>query len=349
MVGPGLTAQGFMSDWIIPRGTHFFNSPIVMSGQSGVTWRGYGGSQISRLVYIGPSTKTFLQIAGSSRCLLKDFEICIASPGVEYAVLQTNLPGGGHLSTNNVVDNVRVVHGGKPTAADYCFGIDSTAIGGIDANNDHHKFTRCFAGSYQKAGYKINGTQVHQIVYEQCLSHDHGGRGGIGWDAMRGVYFTLRDCGGNSNDIDIHIGAAMVNILVQNWNSENAKQFIVGETAGETFEKIDTVRWEGKPVAGLPVIDCIGPGPRTLSNALISGINGICPQIRIRDNNLLSLGSLDFSGVMIRQHLGTVPATPLVSIPAHHSSRFYNVKHQRINENDSRTNTPVAVNTPQTA
>lgn len=350
MAGPGLMANGGMADWVIPRGDNFFNTPIIMAGQSGVTWRGYGGSKVSRLIYIGPPTEAFIQVVGSSRCFLKDFEIVIGSTGVKRAVLVTNLPPGQHASTANTFSNIRVMHGGRPTSAEYAFSIDSTALGGVDGNNDHHKFIGCYAQHQSVAGFHINGTQVHHLIFEQCFAHDAAGRRPTGWLAMNGVYFALRDCGGNTNGADIKIGAAVTNLQVVNWNSENSRQFLVGETSGETFEKIDGVRWEGQPLANTPAIDVRGPGPRSISNANFAGINGICPQIRVTDGNAaLSVGSFEMNGVMIRQHLGTVPATPLVSVPVQHEVRMFGVKHQRINENGSRTNASVAVNTPQTA
>lgn len=338
--------------YTLPDGDSIFMAPLRATNEDGTIIR---GGKNSRLIYKGPPTALgVIQFVGIYRGQIggddgQGFDIIIDAPDVEAAVLITNYSGdgGGRVSSGNVVKNIRVMHGGKPTACAKAFSVDSTAAGGGMGNNDHHRFTGCYAQSFRTDGFFFQGTQVHQIVCESCFAHDAGGRRPIGFHLPNGVYITLRDCGGNTNGCDVKVGAAMTSLRIENWNSENSWQFIVGETAGETFVTVDGVRWMGQPKVDLPMIQFHGPGPYRISNALFAGILGVCPTMKFTDFDPTSLGAIDLSGVMIRQHLGTIPTTPLVVTPAAGwEARQHGLKYQRVNEDGSRTKKPITINAP---
>jgi hypothetical protein len=341
MAGPGLTTTGGMADWVIPRGNNLFNAAIVMQDHRGVTWRGYGSSTVSRLEYVGGPTQGFQQVVGSSRCQLKDFELVIAKPDVDAAVLIANSPVVQGVSTNNVIENVRVRHGGKPTAAKRAFSVDSSAVGGVDGNNDLHHFIRCQAESYRDAAYYINGSQCHDLYFRGCTAHDHGGRKPIGLHAAVGIFFTWHRGSMTANSVDFKLGGGEIQAVIDGHNSEHSEQLLTYSfTNGIPNISIRDVRWEGAPVVGRPVVDIVASGPVKLDNMLISGINGVCPKLTFGGTR----GSVDLSGLTIRQHGGVVPNTPIITAGPGIQVRQHGLLHQRINENGSRTTTPITVN-----
>lgn len=343
MAGPGERADGTMADWVIPRGANSFNAPLTMQDQRGVTWRGYGGMNVSSLEYLGGPTKGFQQVIGSSRCHLRDFELVIAKPDVDAAVLISNSPVVRGVSTNNVIENVRVRHGGKPTAAKRAFSIDSFAAGGVDGNNDLHHFIRLAAESYRDAAYYINGSQCHDLYFRGCTAHDHGGRKPIGLHAAVGVFFTWHRGGMSWNSVDFKLGGAEIQAVIDGLNSEHGEQLLTYNFAnGIPNISIRDGRWEGRPVVGKPVVEVFASGPVKLDNMLISGINGVCPMLVFGGTR----GSVDLSGLTIRQHGGVVPQTPIITAGPGIQVRQHGLLHQRINENGSRTTTPIAVNQP---
>lgn len=349
MSGPGLTAQGLMADWIIPRGDNYFNAPIVMSDQTGVTWRGYGGIKVSRLIYVGPPTEAFIQIIGSSRNCLKDFEIVIARPGVKRALLITNNPGGtapsGRVSTANLIQNVRVPFAGGHSP-EICFDVDSTALGGLDGNNDHHDFIRCDAKNYSAAAYHIKGSQCHDLLYSRCHAADYGGRKPIGVHAEDGVFFTWYRGAMNRNSIDFKLGSAEIQTVIDGHNSENSEQFLAyNRPNGMPNISVRDVRWEGNTSAQNPAVEVAASGPIKLDNVYLSGLQGICPRMVFGG----TMGSVDLSGVTIRQYGGTIPASPIISAGPGVVVRQHGLLHHVINSDGSRTLSPIAVNVAQVA
>lgn len=348
--GRVVPAEPVMAPWTIPQGTHYFNAPLVIEDMDGVTWRGYGSSRVSRLVYTGPPTKGFIQLIGASRCRLENFEIVIASPGVDAAILVANhpnpRPNTGRISTANEFENIRVMHGGKPDSAKYAFSVDSPALGGTEFNNEHHRFIRCLAQHYSVAGFHLNGHQAHQIVFDGCAAHDAGGRRPVGLLARSGAYFRWMNGSMTNNSIDFKTSTAEHMSVIEFHSSELSTQFYVsGRVGAELFVSMDHVRWDGNPRAGVHVIDCFGPGPWSIRNSWFSGVNGVCPTMRFA-GYVASPGSVDMSGVMIRQHAGTVPTTPLVNVPATWGTMLHGVKHQRINEDGTRVSKPIEANKP---
>lgn len=333
--------------WVIPSGTAFFNSPIVLEDVDGVVIRGYGSSKVSRLVYTGPPTKGFIQLIGCGRCRLENFEIVIAVPGVESAVLVTNraTPNpNGRISTGNVLDGVRVMHGGYPTAAKRAFSVDSTAAGGNANNNEHHKFRNCYAQSFTQAGYYLNGNQAHQIVFDGCIAHDAGGRRPIGLLAEDGSYFRWVNGAMAWNSIDFKTDTMEHMNVIDFHSSESSGRFLVsGRVGGESFTSISNVRWDGAPTgANSPVVDCYGPGPWTIRNSWFAGTNGVCPTMRFSGATASSAsGSLSLDGVMVRQHGGTQPVVPIITAPSTWESRFAGVKYQFRNAAGIPTNKPI--------
>jgi len=346
MSGPGLAASGLMSDWVIPRGNNYFNAPIIMEDQEGVTWRGYGGQKPARLIYTGPPTKSFIQIVRSKRCLLKDFEIAIASPGVDRAIGVFNSPSpnpNNRASTANAFENIRILHAGYPTAAKYGFSVDSPALGGHAFNNEQHRFVRCFAQSYTESGFHFNGHQSHQNVLDGCAAHDHGGRSPIGVLCQNGSYFRWTNGTMTNNSIDFKLGSPEQQVVIENHSTEHSARFLVmAGVGGDAVITVRNLRWDGNP-GDQPTIDLFGPNMISIQDSWLAGITGTCPTIRCLGAN----GSLDLSNSLIRQHLGVVPATPIITVPASWATRLFGVKHQRINENGSRTTSPIAVNTAQ--
>lgn len=331
-----------MADWVIPQGISYFNAPIVMEDVDGVTWRGYGGSKVSRLVYVGPPTKAFIQIVGSSRCTLRDFEIVIDKPGVDAAVLVCNAAvanPNGRISTNNLFDNVRVMHGGKPTAAKYGFSVDSQAMGGTVYNNEHHEFRRCYVQSATQACYYLSGHQAHQTIYDRCIAHDAGGRRPIGLLCDNGAYFRWQNGAFAHNSIDIKTTIQDRYSVVSFCSSEGSTQAYVSGSVGAGLS-IDNWRWDCTPEVGKPVVKYFGNGPVTIRDSCFAGTNGVCPTMEF-DGFSNSYGTVDLSGLTIRQHLGTVPVQSLISVRSGWDYRKMGVKHQRIAQDGTIVTTPI--------
>ncbi len=284
----------------------------------------------TRLIYRGPPTLSVIRFEGCTRASLKNLEIVIDAPGVVYGVLITNAvnPGQTGWSTACEIKNVRVMHGGSPHAARRAFGVDSTAAGGADANNDHHHFTDCLAQSYSEVGFYFNGTQCHDIHGIRNAALDYGGRRPIGLHSKSGVFICWERGAFNSNSIDIKLDSPETQAVFTGVNSENSTQFLVARHNGECFTRITDVRWEGKPGTD-PIIVASGPGPWHISNSFFSGLNGTAPRFEF-NGSTVHPSELDLRGVMLRQHGGVQPYGPLVTAPRGWEIRQHGLTWQRI-------------------
>jgi hypothetical protein len=337
---PAFVDSGHTVDF--PGGVVELHSPLAFADRDNVVVNGNN----TRLMYVGPPTVAILQLARVFHGRVKDLEFVVAVPGVGSAVLLTNLPGpspSGRVSSGNRIENVRVLHGGYPTACRRAFSVDSFAAGGADANNDMHVFVDCYAQSFTEAGYYATGTQAHRLLYERCHAHDAGGRAVDGWKFGRGTYFAARDCGATATQCDFRLGTNETSVRVENFNSELSKRFLVSGTTNSEFPcVVDQVRWDGLPSPGVPVIDSRGPGPWTVRNATFAGIDGVPPTMRFTGGS--PTGDVDLSGVYLRQHGGPEPAVK-VSVPAGWNVWSHGVWWQRIRADGSRERKPITVGT----
>ena len=316
----------------LPGGTVELHSPVTLTDVDDPVINGNN----TRLVYRGGPTKGVIQFARVSRGRTRDLEIVIDSPGVDAAVLVTNLPGpspSGRVSTGCHFSNVRVMHGGYPTACRRAFSVDSFALGGIDANNDMHVFADCYAQSFTESGFYVTGTQAHKLVYDRCYAHDAGGRTVDGWRFGVGAYVVLRDCGATATACDFRLGTNETSVRITGFNSEQSKRFLVSGTTNSEFPcVVEQLRWDGLPEPGVPVVDCRGPGPWTVRDATFAGIDGVPATLRYTGT---VPGDLTLSGVYLRQHGGAEPAVK-VSVPASWSVVGHGVWWQRIRADGSR-------------
>ena len=330
-------------DYTFQPGTNYFTNPIIIRGQTGMTVQGKRhNAGVSRMVYRGPPTLAPIQFIGCTRCTLQNLEI-VDEAGCDATVLFTNTanPSAEGYSTGNRCVNVRVMNSGNGKASRRAFSIDPTALGGPDANNDHHAYIDCGAYSYTEAGFYIIGSQSHDTHYVRCQAHDHGGRKPIGLHAAGAVFFAWERGGMNSNSTDFKLGTPETQAIINGQNSENGQRFLTAELSGVAFVRATDVRWDGKPALNSPVVSVKGPGPWSISNSYFAGINGVCPLLRFTGP---SPGSLDLSGVMIRQHGGTVPTTPIVTCPATWERRELGLIHQMITADDKRVTKAIDVN-----
>jgi len=316
-------------------------SPIVIRGAVGQVIDGRN----TRLIYRGPPTIGVIRFIGCNRCRVIDLEIVVESPGVDSYVVITNAvdPPNQGYSTACEIKNVRGMLGTTTHSVKRAFAVDAFAAGGKDANNDHHHFTDCYAQSYTECGYFIKGSQCHDIYYLRCSAHDAAGRKPVGLHAAGAVHFEWHRGGMNSNSIDFKLGSPETQAVIVGHNSENGGQFLRTEFAGECQFRACDVRWEGNPSVSpyLPVIQAQGPGPWKLENCLFSGLNGVCPRLSFNGS---PLGSLDLSGILIRQYRGNIPTTAIITAPASMAVRQHGIKWQRANEDDSRSYRNVIVN-----
>lgn len=332
-----------MLDYRFPAGVTYWTNPLVIEGQTGMTITGTRSNGVpSRMVYRGPPTKGVVQFIGCTRCKLIDLEI-VDESGCDATVLLTNDPNPNlnGFSTSNEIRNVRVLASGNGKASRRAFSVDSTAAGGADANNDHHQLIDCYAQSYVEAGFYVSGSQAHDLYFLRCQAHDVGGRKPVGLHAAGTVFFEWHRGAMNSNGIDFKFGTPEVQGIISGHNSENGQRFLVAELSGQAFVRVTDVRWDGKPISGSPVVSAKGPGPWSISNSYFAGINGVCPLLRFSGP---SPGSLDVSGVMIRQHGGTAPVVAVMSCTVGWDVQQSGVIHQIITASDQRITKKIAVN-----
>lgn len=342
----GLVAPGPIAlDFTFPAGTSYRLSPLVVEGQHGVTIRGQRHlAGVSRLVYRGPPTVGAVQFVGCSRAKLIDLEIVIESAGVDAAVLVTNAvdPPSQGYSTANLISNVRVLDSGNGKAARYAFNVDSYSGGGRDGNNEQHRFDRCEAKSYTDAGFHIKGSQCHQVVFDHCAALDYGGRRSIGVYLEEGGHFTWRNGNTSYNAIDFKFGSFEQNSIISDNRSEGSTQFLVmGTGGGDAILSVSNVDWDCRPEAGKPAFEGRGPNTVSIRDSWFAGTNGLCPTIRFTGAG----GSLDLSGVMLRQHGGTTPLGPLIACPLSWDVRQHGLRHQMIPPVGPRVTKKIVVNT----
>lgn len=318
----------------LPDGDVTLTTPLRLADLDKATLR---GGIHTRLLYAGPPTRAVVEFARCGWCTLRDVDIVVQAPGVDAAVLVTNLPGGtapdGRVSTANVCERVRVMDSGNGKAAKHGFSVDSYAAGGPDSNNDNHRFLDCQVLSYTESGYYVDGGQAHGLVFNNCYSHDAAGRGGIGLWAKGCVYFEWHGGGATANDCDFRLGWPPTKATIDQFDGEQSKQFLVTDHFGDAWPiSMTGVRWDGLPVAGVPVIDCYGGGPVTLRSSTFGGINGVCPTFRFDgwSGPGLTPGSVDLFGVLIRQHGGTMPTGPIATCPVRWEVRSTGFRYQQV-------------------
>lgn len=339
----GLVAPPRMMDYKFPAGTTYWTQPIIVEGQVGMTLTGTRTNGVpSRMVYRGAPGKFVIAFVGCTRCRLVDLEI-VDESGCDATVLTTNAvdPGQSGFSTANEFRNVRVVPSTNGRASKRAFSVDSKVLGGQDANNDHHHFTDCVAYSYTECGVYVDGSQCHQLVFTRFIAADTTGRKSIGIHAAKGIYFAMRDCGFNGNETDVKLGGAEIQAVFDGINSENSERFLTYSFAsGMPHVSVRNLRWEGKPVTGKPFVECVGFGPWSISNSFVSSQNGVPPTMRFAGLN----GSLELSGVTMRQVGGAFPTAPLVTAPTTWQTRQYGVFHHHVPTIGLPTIKPVTVN-----
>ncbi len=324
----------------LPGGVVELHSPIELRDRDDVVIEGNN----TTLVYRGSPTVGVLQLARMNRATVRNLSIRIESPGVDAAVLVTNLPGPsptGRISTANRIENVRVMRGSTPTAARRAFSVDSFALGGSDANNEMHTFVDCLSQSHTEAGFYISGTQAHKLIFERCYAFDWDQRPVDGWRFDRGTYATLRDCGATWANVDIRLGTNQSSFLCEGFNSEHGKQFLVSTGTDSEFPcTVRHLRWDGEPKPGVPVVDTRGPGPWVFESSFFDGLNGNPPTLRF--SSWLA-GDVWLTGVYLRQRGGTEPVVK-VAYPASWSVRASGVWWQRIRADGMRERKPIKGN-----
>lgn len=303
---------------VLPDGDTTITAPLVLSELTRATIRGGAGT---RLLYAGPPCAGVIQLARCMDCRVEGIDIVVTVPGVDAGVLVTNLPGTsphGWVSTHHYLDHVCVRQGGYTTSPKYGFSVNSYALAGADGNNDLHHFIGCTAESYTVAGFHVRGSQCHQLNFEDCRAFNANGWGGVGLWAEDGVYFRWVGGGGTGNDVDFKLGSAAVSASVEDFDSEQGKQFLVTDHTGAGYSiDLRKIRWDGKPEVGKPVIDCWGPVGLGVSGSYWSGINGNPPTFRFDmwSGPGTMPGSINLFDVMLRQHGGTIPTTPIATVP----------------------------------
>lgn len=334
----------FTADYTFPSGTSVFTNPIIVTGQTGMTLKGQRGSPlgVSRMVYRGPPCPAPIQFVGCTRCTIRDLEIVVETPGVDAAVLIANTvnPPVDGFSTANLIENVRVLHEGR-LGPRRDFSVDSFAVGGKEGNNEGHTFRRCYAQSYSECGFYLNGAQCKQLIFDQCQAMDYGGRRGIGVHAANGAYFRWSNGSFTVNSVDIKLGPATQMVVVENTSSELSNQFLVMQrSGGEANVSMANLRVDGYPLAGKPMVDGFGPNSVSIRDSWFTGLNGTCPALAFGGQN----GRLDLANVLLTQHGGAIPATPIVTATESWEHRGHGLRWQRIDATGARTTKALQVN-----
>jgi hypothetical protein len=231
----------------LPDGETILTAPLKLSEVDKVTIKGKG----SRLLYRGHPTPAVLTLARCGHCVVEGVEIVVDAPGVDSAVLVTNLPGTspvGRISTANRFVDVSVSHRGQPHSPKKAFSVDCRTLGGADANNEFHSFTRCSASTYLDAGFYCWGSQAHQLQFDGCSASDVLSRGKYALWCEHGIFFRWVNGNAARNKVDFQLGTMHFRAVIDGHNSEISDRLLWLGTSGNSAPlTIKNVRWDGYP------------------------------------------------------------------------------------------------------
>lgn len=272
----------------LPSGTTYYTGTVNWHGLSNTTIQGHPDGTTC-LQYIGDNPiDAFLDIRGANTCTFKDFMIRIVKPGVYAALMVSSLPhhaDHGMACSNCIFDNIVVQYDGGTQNTEVGISVGPRTLLQADTNNDWHNFRRCRVLSYNFAAYRVNGSQCHSLLFDQCYALNYQGKGQFGWAFEYGLFAKLYRCGGGGNEAAfLGFAGNAVQLVMDHCNSEldGALLHPFGSGASSFCVSIRDSRFALKQRPGdaaRPAIHFRHAGPLTISDCGIEDAGLAVPQI----------------------------------------------------------------------
>lgn len=342
------------------------NAPLRAKNQQNV-W--IVGGRSSRLIYSGPPTMGAVQFHGVRKGGMENVEIVCNSANADSGVLITNSDvAGGYISHGLSLNGVHIRHGGYPAAFAKAFSIDSYAGDPLKTkgggNNDLHRFDNCSSESHSVAGIYINGHQAHDLRFTGMSLGDAVNRRPYGVWSKEGVYFHWQGSM-HHNRCDFQLGNYHHRMTSDGHNSEHSWQLVSNIERAEdgtitkaaTSAKVpvtfDNFRFDGDPKPNIPVVDLWGSGMLNMRSGMLSGVNGVCPRVEFWNYSkqvngvwVPMYGTTDLTGLTLRQHLGTIPSTPLIRTPNGWGNRTHALEYEYVDGSGIIDRRRIQINQP---
>jgi pectate lyase-like protein len=244
---------------IIPSGAYKITGTLTLADVTGLVVIGSGGR--TRLRWAGNATDPLLQLSSVQNSRFEDFTINSSSAApLAIGIRMITQAGALFVSRHNVFRQLDLdgTNGG--------LGKGVQIGGGVDANNDFHRFEDCAVSNYADAAFALEGAQVYEILFDNCLA--------VGWNAapasagvraLAGNFHWRGGGAGNHTDADFVIWSSNSAFdTIENSTFESSTRWLrtMGPSGAFLGMRLESCRWAGNALhADGIAINYQYPGP----------------------------------------------------------------------------------------
>jgi len=256
-------SQGHLGTTVLlPAGDYKISRTLLLSDATGLVVKGSGGR--TRLLWAGNATDPLLQLASVQHSRFEDFTInTSAATPLAIGIRMLTAPDTLFVSRHNVFRCVNLdgTNGG--------LGRGVQIGGGVDANNDFHRFDDCAVSNYSYAAFTLESMQIYEVIFDNCLA--------VAWNdapasaavrAFAGNFHWRGGGAGSHTDADFVIWMSnSAFVSVQNATFEGSNRFVrtMGPSGAFLGMRLESCRWAGNALnADGIAINYQYPGPLTI-------------------------------------------------------------------------------------
>ncbi len=301
----------------LPPGVYTVSDTLELYNVGTLVLRGERMS--SRILYTGPAGKPVFDLVQTYRCRVEDLTVFTKTVGTAAAFRVCNRgPKDPPATWTTTTCEWWRVHVASAEGGDYvnAWDLNSTARGGADANNEHHRFHSCTVGNYVNSAWHIKGSNLHGCFWDGCEATGQSHNPPAKWcvDAEYGSY--VRWAGGYTNGHShgvFHLGSFQMLVDINGHNSENETRLVVGEgpTGAPMPITLRNCRCDCTPPADGLVVWVKQPGPLTISGNRFVSLNRNRPGVRVES---FAGGSVIFEGNYISAQKAPDPVASALQV-----------------------------------
>jgi Pectate lyase superfamily protein len=247
---------------LLPPGSYKISRTLTLSDVTGLVVKGSGGR--TRLQWAGNATAPLLELGSLQHSRFEDFSVNASSAApLAIGIRMMTAPGTVFVSRHNVFRQLNLdgTNGG--------LGRGVQIGGGIDANNDFHRFDDCSVSNYTYAAFTLENTQVYEVLFDNCLAVAWGDApASAAVRAFAGNFHWRGGGAGSHSDADFVVwGSDSAFDSVQNATFEGSNRFVrtMGPSGAFLGMRLESCRWAGNGLnADGIAINYQYPGPLTI-------------------------------------------------------------------------------------
>jgi len=244
---------------VMPSGTYRITGTLTLADVTGLIVQGRGGR--TRLQWAGNETDPMLQLSSVQHSRFEDFTINTSSAApLAIGIRMITQAGALFVSRHNVFRQLNLdgTNGG--------LGRGVQIGGGVDANNDFHRFEDCATSNYSDAGFALQGAQIYEVLFDNCLAVAWpAAPASAGVRAFSGNFHWRGGGAGSHSDADFVIwGSNGAFDTIENATCEGSARFLrtMGPSGAFLGLRLESCRWAGNALhADGIAINYQYPGP----------------------------------------------------------------------------------------